>query len=175
MRNFRPAGVRGRPQRLAGRELLHAVVPVAEAEKAQIGHRRQQRLPGLARLEAVDRGDVVEQEGQIEDLELLGELVELGERGRDQLDVAERECLHLLGVAEQLGIRIDLDLDLAWQPLLRQLLEQQRALALGRALRHHVAELDHDLGASRRAAEAEPDHEAECGDGGEPRSHDPSP
>ena len=36
-------------------------------------------LPGLAQLEAVDRRDIIEQEGQVEDPILQSVLLELGE------------------------------------------------------------------------------------------------
>src|SRR5690606_14234223 len=93
-------------------------------------------------LEAVDGRDVVEQEGQVEQLDLLRIAVELRQRRRDELHVAEQHRLHLLGVAEQLRTREHLHLDLARQKLLGHLLELQRALPLRRRLGDHVAELD---------------------------------
>jgi hypothetical protein len=100
--------------------------------------------PAALALEAVDRCDVVEQEGQVEDLDLLGVAVELRQRRRDELHVAQQQRLELLGVAEQLRAGEDLHLHLAGQLLLGQLLELQCALALGRLVGHHVAELDDD-------------------------------
>eukprot|EP01137_Pigoraptor_chileana_P034607 Opistho-2@27407 len=137
-------GVGRYAQLLVGRHLLHAVVPVGQAEQVHIGHRGQQGLAGRALLEAVDGGQIVEHEGQVEDLQRLGEAVELGERRRDQLHVAQQQGLQFLVVAEQRRARIDLDHHLAGQPAFHQLLELERALALGRGLGHHVTELDDD-------------------------------
>ncbi len=152
---------------LVGRQLLHAVVPVAEPDQPAVGHRRQQRLARRARLEAVDGIDVVEQERQVEDLDLLRVAVELRQRRRDQLHVAQQQRLELLGVAEQLRAREHLHLHLAGQLLLGQLLELERALALRRVLRHDVAELDHDrlLG---RSGQRQRDGEGGDAGGGEP-------
>jgi hypothetical protein len=57
--------------------LLQAVVPVRQAFVPLLLHGIEKRPPGRAVLEAVDRIDVVEQKRQIEDLQFLGELVEL--------------------------------------------------------------------------------------------------
>src|SRR5690606_29066536 len=136
------AGVLGLDQLLVGRQLLHAVVPVAKAGDVLVFHGAQQALAGFALLEAVNRFDVVEQERQIEDLNALGVVLELGQRGSDQLYVAQQQSFHFLAVTKQRGVRVDLDLDLAWQTLFSQLLEQQGALALRRVFRNDVRELD---------------------------------
>ncbi|MNV69336.1 hypothetical protein D3C71_1622420 [compost metagenome] len=66
-------------QRLARRQLLHAVVPIGQADDVVILHGAQQLAALGALLEAVDRVQVVEQEGQIEDLQLLGVFLEFGQ------------------------------------------------------------------------------------------------
>jgi hypothetical protein len=88
---------------------------------------------------------VLEQKGQIEDLEVLHpQRPELGQRGRQHLHAAELQSLQLFLVLVELAVGVELDLDLAARLGLGQLLEAQRALALGRVGRHHVAELDDD-------------------------------
>ena len=129
---------------LVGRQLLHAVVPVGQAEQAAVGHGLQQGLTVGAGLEAVDRLHVVEQERQVEQLDLLGVAVELGQRRRDHLHVAEQQRFHFLAVTEQLGVGEHLHLNLARQLLLGELLELDGGLALRCLVSHHVAELDHD-------------------------------
>ena len=98
-------------------------------------------------LEGVHRLDVVEQEGQVEDAELLGDGLELGKRGRrhmhgpalDQLDEDG-------GVVEQLAARIDLDPDLALHALVDTLGELLGGQILGVLLAAgDVAELDDDF------------------------------
>ena len=107
-------------------------------------HRVEQFLALRAVLETVDGVDVVEQEGQVEDLQLGRVLGELGQRRGDDLHVAEQQGLHLLAVTEQLAVREDLDLDLARQGLLGEFLELQRGLALRGLVGHDVAVLDDD-------------------------------
>ena len=131
-------------QRRRGRELLQAVVPVGQAVDAVIGHGAQQLARGLALLETLQRLGVIEQERQIEHLQFLGVGRELRHRRRQQLHLVVEQRLHLVGVAHQRRVRIDLDLHLAGHTLLDQLLEQQRPLALGGVVRHHVGELDDD-------------------------------
>src|SRR5690606_18702723 len=104
----------------------------------------EQRLALRALLEAVDGVEVVEQERQVEKLDLLRVAVELRQRRRDELDVAQQQRLEFLGIAEQARAREYLHLDLAGQQPLRRLLELQSALALRRGLGHHVTELDRD-------------------------------
>ena len=92
-----------------------------EAEDAlRRQRRRAARAPAGARLKAVDRRDVLEQERQVEHLELLRVAVEHRERRRDELHVAERERLDRFGVLHQLRRRIDLDAHAAREALLRQ-------------------------------------------------------
>ncbi len=131
-------------QLLVGRQLLEAVVPVRQTGDVLVDHGGQQSLALVALLEAVDRSHVVEQERQVEYLKLLGVLLELGQRRRDQLDVAQQQRFHFLAVTEQRGVRVDLHLDLAGQTLLDQFLEHQCALALRRAVGDDVGELDDD-------------------------------
>jgi len=52
-------------------------VPVGQAGDVLVFHRAQQLLALGALLEAVYRVDIVEQEGQVEYLQLLGVLLEL--------------------------------------------------------------------------------------------------
>jgi hypothetical protein len=88
---------------------------------------------------------VVEDEGQVEDLELLhAQRAELGQRGRQHLHRAQLQGLHLFLVLVELAVGIDLDLDLALGQLGRALGEELGRLALGRVGGHHVAELDDD-------------------------------
>jgi hypothetical protein len=129
---------------LVGRQLLHAVVPVGQAQQAAFGHGAEQGLALGAGLEAVDRLDVVEHEGQVEHCDLLGVAVELGQRGRDELHVAQQQGFEFLGVAKELRAGEDLHLHLAGQLLFGQFLELQRGLALGGLVSDHMAELDDD-------------------------------
>jgi hypothetical protein len=93
----------------------------------------------------VQRLVAVEDVGQIEDLELLDtERTELGQRRRQQVHGTELQRLHLLLVLVEGTVRVHLDLDRAAGVFLGELLEFFGSLALGRVLRHHVAELDHD-------------------------------
>ncbi len=143
---FQAAGILGLTQWLVGREHLEAVVPVGQSGDALAFHAGQQRLALGAGLEAVDRSHVIEQERQIENLHRLGVMLELGQRGRQHLDIAQQQGLHLLAVAEQRGVGIDLDLHPAGQAFFRQLLEQHCALPLGRVFGDDVGEFDGDGG-----------------------------
>jgi hypothetical protein len=135
---------------LVGRQLLHAVVPVGQALQPLALHGVEQRLALGALLEAVHRLDVVEQERQVEHLQLLGVAVELRQRRRDELHVAEQHCLQFLGVAEQLRVREHLHLHLAGELLLGEFLELECRLPLGRAVGDDVAELDDQRGGLRQ-------------------------
>src|SRR5690606_16381196 len=148
------ARVLGLTQRLVGRQLLETVMPVGQTGDVLILHRGQQALPGGALLEAVDGRHVVEQERQVEDLDLLGVVLEFGQRWGDQLYVAEQQRLHFLAIAEQRGVRVDLDAYLVAQALFGQLLEQQGTLALGCVFGDDVGELDDDGGGFGGLAEA---------------------
>src|SRR5690606_39597199 len=64
-------------------------------------------------LEAVHGFDVVEQERQVEDLQLLGVVLELGQGRGDDVDVAQQQGFHFLAVTVEGGVRVDLDLHLA--------------------------------------------------------------
>ena len=107
-----------------------------------LDHRAQQFAAFLAAPEALDRLGIVEQERQVEELQLAGIAIELGKRGRQQLHAAIQQRLHLVGIAVQAGIGVDLDPDLARQALLGQFLEQQGTLALGSVIGHHVGKAD---------------------------------
>ena len=88
---------------------------------------------------------VVEDVGQVEDLELLdAERSELGQRRGQHLHRAELQRLHLLLVLVQGAVRVDLDLDPAVGALLGEFLEVLGSLALGGVGGDHVAELDDD-------------------------------
>ncbi|MNC44531.1 hypothetical protein D3C75_934420 [compost metagenome] len=90
-------------------------------------------------------------------------MLELGKRRGNDVYVAEQQRFHFLAVTEQRGVRVDLDLDLAGQALLGELLEQQGTLALGGVLGHHVGELDHDrLGGLGQAGDGEREGTGEC-------------
>ncbi|MOA35767.1 hypothetical protein D3C78_1572440 [compost metagenome] len=64
-------------------------MPVTQAGDVLALHGLEQGLTFRTVLEAVHRLDVVEQERQVEQLHLLGVLLELGQRRSDQLYVAE--------------------------------------------------------------------------------------
>ncbi|MNV70625.1 hypothetical protein D3C71_1636030 [compost metagenome] len=119
-------------------------MPVTQAGDVLVFHGGEQCLALRALLEAVDGGDVLEQERQVEYLDLLGVLLELGQGWGDQLHVAEQQRFHFLAIAEQRGVGVDLDLDLVAQAFFGELLEQQRTLSLGSVLGDHVGEFDHD-------------------------------
>ena len=72
-----PRGIARQAQHAGRRKLLHAVVPVGQAGDVLVFHGAQQLLALGALLEAVYRVDIVEQEGQVEYLQLLGVLLEL--------------------------------------------------------------------------------------------------
>ncbi|MDT4868593.1 hypothetical protein FQZ97_1035690 [compost metagenome] len=129
-------------------------MPIGQAGDVLVFHGGQQCLALWTALEAVGGGQVVEQERQVEDLDRLGVLLELGQRRRQQLHVTEQQGFHLLAVAEQRGVRVDLDPDLARQALFSELLEQQRTLPLGRVVRDYMGELDDDrIGSLNQAGE----------------------
>ena len=150
------AGVLGLAQRLVGRQLLEAVVPVTQAGDALGLHGGKQLLAFGALLEAIHRGHVVEQEGQVEYLQLLGVMLELGQGRGNDLYVAKQQGLHFLAVAKQRGVRVDLYAHFVTQALFGQLFEQQGALALGGVLGDYMGELDHDrLGGLGQAGDTE--------------------
>src|SRR5690606_14023346 len=66
--------------------------------------------------------------------------VELGQRWRNELDVAQENRFHFLGVAEQLRVGKYLDLHFARKQFFGNFLELDGALALGRGVSHNVAE-----------------------------------
>jgi hypothetical protein len=110
----------------------------------------------------VQLGVIVEDVGQIEDLELLhAQRAELGQRRRQHLHGAQLQGLELFLVLVERAVGIDFHLHLALGQLLGTLLEELGGLALGRIGGHHVAELDHDrrlgggTGAEANGGEAE--------------------
>ena len=131
-------------QFLVGGQLLHAVVPVGQAGDVLVFHRAQQLLAGIALLEAVNRLDVVEQERQVEHLNALRVMLELGQRRSDQLYVAQQQRFHFLAVAEQGRVRVNLDFHLAGQTLFNELLEHDGTLAFRGVFGNYVGELDQD-------------------------------
>src|SRR3989338_7867835 len=141
---FQATGIFRLTQRLVGGQLLEAVVPVTQASDVFLFHGFQQCLTFWALLETVDGGHVLEQERQVEYLDLLGVLLEFGQRWGDQLHVTEQQRFHFLAVTEQRGVRVNLDLDLVAQTLFSELLEQRGTLAFRRVVGDHVGELDHD-------------------------------
>ncbi|MNG05598.1 hypothetical protein D3C84_887980 [compost metagenome] len=71
-------------------------------------------------------------------------MLELRERRRKHLHIAQQQGFHLLAVAEQRGVREHLDLHLVLELRVGgdQLLEHQGTLAFGRVLRDDMGELD---------------------------------
>ncbi len=104
------------------REGLEAVVPEDQAADAlglQLG---QQLLADRTLGDLVQVVVVVEDEGQVEDLEFLdAERAELGQRRGQRLHGAELQRLHFFLVLVQRRVGIDLDLDLALGQLFRLL------------------------------------------------------
>jgi hypothetical protein len=127
--------------------LLHAVVPVGEPEDALLLQRFQDRLAVRRCLEGVHRLDIVEQEGQVENTELLGDGLELGKRGRRHLyGLALYQFDKDGGVVEQLATWIDLDPDLAFHAFVDALRILLGGQVLGVVLASgNVAELDDDF------------------------------
>src|SRR3546814_15729558 len=74
-------------------------------------HRTQQLTRRLALLETLQRFGVIEQEGQVEQLQFLGVGLELRHRRRQQLHLVVEQFLHLLGLADPTRIRLDIDLE----------------------------------------------------------------
>ncbi|MNH34579.1 hypothetical protein D3C79_951820 [compost metagenome] len=97
---FQTACVCRHAQRFVGRQLFHAVVPIGQAGDVLVFHGLEQALSGWAQLEAVNGIDVVEQKGQVKQLDLFGVLLELCQRWRDDLHVPEQQCFHFLAVTE---------------------------------------------------------------------------
>ncbi len=145
MRNFRPSASRGNQQRLLGRELLDARCPEMQAGEADIVDRVQQRAGGVGMEEPVDGRQVVEQERQVEQAVFLGVGLELGERGRGELHVAEQHGFLDLVVVEERGVREDLHAGLAVHLLVDAFGQHVRRDALRVGFGHVMAELDDDF------------------------------
>ena len=125
---------------------LPTVPAGTKAENAAPGHRFHHLLTGVGGLEGVDGLDVLEHERQVEDAEHLGELLELGQRGRGHLHVAVQHCLEHLVVVVECRVRVDLHAGLAVHLLVDALLQQRRGDALGVLVGvGDVAELDDHL------------------------------
>ncbi len=139
-----PRRITRQAQHAGSRKLLHAVVPVRQAGDVLVFHRAQQLLALGALLKAVDGIDVVEQERQVENLQLLGVLLELRQRRGEQLHFVVAQRFQFRGITEQRRIGVYLHADLAGQAFLREAFEHQRTLALGGILGHYVRELDDD-------------------------------
>ena len=83
--------------------------------------------------------------GKVENFELAHtQRAELRHRWRQHLHRTELQRLHLLAILVQLAVGIEFDLDPARGVFFGELPEFFRGLALGRIVRHHVAELDDD-------------------------------
>ena len=132
-------------QRPVGAHDLEAVVPVGQALDA-LGLQLPEQLGAERALgDGAEGVGVLEQVGQVEDLELLdAQRPELGKRRRQHLHRTQLQRLQLFLVLVELAVGVQLHLHLAAGALLGQLLEALRALALGRVGRHHMAELDDD-------------------------------
>ena len=139
-------GVRRRNQRHVGRHLLHAIVPVGQPLKAAALHRIQKALTGIRSLKGVNRVHVLEHEGQIENAELLGELLEFRQRRRGQLHIALQHGFQNLVVVIQGRVREHFHAGDAVHLVVHTLLQQRRGNPLGVLVGvGHVAELDDDL------------------------------
>ncbi|MCY1544954.1 hypothetical protein D9M68_808690 [compost metagenome] len=88
-------------QRLIGAQLAHAVKPISQAGDALVFHRAQHRLAFIRVLEALRGGHVIEQEHQIEQLQLLGVLLQFGGGRRQHLHFTKQQGFHLLAIAIQ--------------------------------------------------------------------------
>jgi hypothetical protein len=144
MRIFRPLKSSGVLQRLVGAQRLEAVVPEGQALDAAALELGEQLPADRPCGHAVQLVVVVEDEGQVEDLELLGaQRAELGQRRRQHLHRAELQRLHLFLVLVERAVGVDLDLDLAAGQLGGALGEELgKGLALGRVVGDNMAELD---------------------------------
>ncbi|MOA09219.1 hypothetical protein D3C78_1290350 [compost metagenome] len=76
-------------------------MPIGQAHDVLAFHGLEQFLAFRAQLETVHGGDVIKQERQVKQLHRLGVLLELGQRRRDHLYIAQQQGFHLLAVAEQ--------------------------------------------------------------------------
>jgi hypothetical protein len=121
-------------------------MPEGEALEAAADHGILELLSGFRILESVDRIDILEHEGQIEEAELFGELLELRQRRRRQLHVAlEQRFQHLVVIVEA-RVRIDLHTGLAVHLGIDPLGEKRRRDTLGVLVGvGDVAELDDDF------------------------------
>ena len=88
-------------------------MPEFEADETAANHRFLHRLAGFRILEGIDGVDILEHEGQIEDLELLGEGLELRQGRRGELHIALKHRLKHGIVIVKRGVRIDLHAGLA--------------------------------------------------------------
>ena len=136
----------GHMQRAVGRHDLEAVVPVGQSRDPLVFQLGQKRLADLALRDLAQRVVAREDEGQVEDLEVLdAEGAELGQRGGEHLHRAKLQRLKFFLVLVELAVGVDLHVHRAVGIGLGQLLELGRALALGRVGCDDVAELDDDL------------------------------
>ena len=86
---------------------------------------------------------VVENEGQIEDFEILdAQRAELGQRGCEHLDGAELQGLHFFLVFVELAVGVNLYLDLTLRQFLGALLEKFSGQPFGSINSNNMAELD---------------------------------
>ena len=168
MRNLRPLASAGTQQRLVGRELLHAVVPVGEPDQPLSVIDVEELWPVGLVLEAVDRVDVVEQERQIEHLELLAcSWSNFDSDGAISWTSPSSSASISLSSPYSCEFGKTSHLTLPASFFSTSSLNFSARLALGRVLGDHVAELDHDrlLG---RSGQRQRDGEGGNAGGGEP-------
>jgi hypothetical protein len=161
--HLQAAEILGLPERLVGAHVLEAVVPIREADDALGLELLQQSRADRPARHLVELVVVVEEVGQVEDLELAhAQRAELREGRREHLHGTELQRLDLLLVLVQRAVGVHLDLHAALGALLGELLEVFGALALRRVGGDDVAELDDD----RLLAERGRGSERERGRGG---------
>ena len=161
-----------RAQRPVRAHLLETAVHEAESDHLLVREPLEQAAPDRALRHAPHLGQIIEQEGQVEDLELgQAGLAELGQRRRQQLDRTELERLELVLVAVELRVGIDLDPNAARAALCHQALEMQRHLALGRAGCNHMREAQQQLGPGRLRRSSHP----HCSQPGQPAGQQQAP
>ena len=153
-------------------------MPEGQPQQATAGHRLFHRLTGFGVLELINRIDVFEHEGQIEDAELLGELLELRQRRRGQLNVALQHRFQNLVVVVESRVRENLHTGFAVHLFVHTFLQQRGSNAF-RVLVGvgHVAELDDDFAVvtSARSHNGRSGHcQGHCGRGGGQKFHNVS-
>ena len=157
-------GIGGADKRLAGRHLLHAVVPESQTLQAAALHAVFHGLTGLRGLERVHGVDILEYERQVKQAELLGEFFELRQRRRGKLDVALQHRLKHFVVVVKRRVWEDFHASLAVHFLVHALLQQGGCNAFGVLVGvGHMAEFDDHLAIVTRG-HGDTGHKGNCGD-----------